>query len=168
MGVSAPLEDFGTLGLMKRLALTALMLAFPILSSASAQTIAELLTVTAISSTLDSATTLKLPMPGGLVKNPAYVGQLGPALLQGDVKKFTEFALVLTTGIAVKLSDAYLNNLKSQFAVDGFFQNGPDRSFKMGQDIWTRADFKGDSGRTRVIFVSKSPTQVKLFTAVSK
>jgi hypothetical protein len=153
---------------MKKLALTALLLALPILSSASAQTVAELLTVTSISSTLDSATTLKLPMPGGLVKNPAYAAQLAPALLQGDIKKFTEFNLILTTGMAIKLTDAYLNNLKTQFAVDGFFQEGSDRAYKMGPDLWTRADFKGDSGRTRVVFVSKSPTQVKLFTAVSK
>jgi len=153
---------------MKKLALTALLLAFPVLSSASAQTIAELLTVTAISSTLDSATTLRLPMPGGLVKNPAYAAQLAPALLQGDIKKFTEFNLVLTTGMAIKLADNYLADVKTSFAVAGFFQDGQDRAYKLGQDVWVRSDFTNDAGRTRVIFVSKSPTLVKLLTGISK
>lgn len=146
------------------LALAAVLALSPV---AFAQTAAELLVVTSISSTLDSATAIRLPTGTSFVTNAKYAGALTPALLGAEAAKFKDVRLYTARGLATRLADSYINDLKTQFAVSGFFESG-SRAVKVGADTWTRTDFAGDSGGAFVLFVAKKTDGVYFLTAQAK
>lgn len=146
---------------MIRLLLTLALLVAP---TALAQTAAELVTVTAIQGTLGSVTGVSLPTGSSFVKNPRYAAALAPGLLGADAAKFTDFQLYTARGLATRLADNYVGDLKTSFASSGFLESGT-RSFKLGSDAWTRTDFQDDSGKALVLLVSKKADGVYFLTA---
>ncbi len=149
---------------MNRFLLTAALLLAP---TALAQTAAELLTVTAISSTLDSALSIHLPTGSSFVKNPKYAAGLAPRLLGPDASRFTDYQLYTARGLAVRLADNYVGDLKTSFATSGFFESG-SHSVAVGTDTWTRTDFQDDGGKALALFVAKKPDGVYFLTARGK
>lgn len=149
---------------MTRLLLTAALL---LMSPALAQTAAELMTVTAIQGTLGSIGTVQLPVGSSFVKNPKYAAALAPALLGPEAAKYSDFQLYTARGLATRLADNYVGDLKTSFATSGFFESG-SRSLKLGADSWTRTDFQDDSGKTLALFVSKKADGVYFLTARGK
>ncbi|WP_110887493.1 hypothetical protein [Deinococcus yavapaiensis] len=136
-------------------------------SLASAQTVAELLTVTAIQSTLDKTLTIRLPTGTSFVSNRAYADKLAPSLLAAESPKFGEYQLFVARGYATRLADAYVANLKTSFAASGFMESA-SRTVKVGADTWTRTDFANDEGRPMALFVTKRADGVYFLTATGK
>lgn len=134
---------------------------------ASAQTVAELLTVTAIQSTLDKSLAVRLPTGTSFVSNRAYADMLAPSLLGGDLPKFGEFQMFVARGLATRLADAYVANLKTSFAASGFLESA-SRGVKVGADTWTRTDFENDAGRAMALFVTRRADGVYFLTATGK
>lgn len=145
------------------LALVTLAL-FPV---SGAQSAAELLTATSISSTLDSALTVRLPSGTSFVSNAKYAGNLAPGLLGAQAGQFAEYKLYTARGLAVRLADSYVADLKTSFAASGFFE-AASRTLRVGGDTWTRTDFQNDAGRALALFVTKRADGVYFLTATGK
>ena len=157
-------ESGGYGGRVTRFLLTAALLLAP---SALAQTAAELLTASAISSTLDSTLSIHLPSGSSFVKNPKYAAGLAPRLLGPDAARFTDFQLYTARGLATRLADNYIGDLKTSFATSGFFESG-SHGVAVGTDTWTRTDFQDDAGKTLALFVAKKADGVYFLTARGK
>jgi len=144
-----------------------LLLAALAAGAAGAQTAAELVTATAISSTLDKSLTIRLPSGTSFVRNPTYAASLAPTLLGADAPRYADFQLYVARGLATRLMDAYLMNLKTQYAASGFMTQG-SRSVTAGKETWTRTDLVNPAGRTVAILTAKRTDGVYIFTSVMK
>lgn len=133
-------------------------------SPALAQTAAELLTVTAIQSTLDRSLSIRLPSGTSFVNNPRYATALAPTLFGAEAARYGDLRLYVARGVATRLADAYVANLATGFAAAGFLQSGT-RTVRSGADTWTRTDFSDDTGRTIALFVSRRADGVYFLTA---
>ena len=131
---------------------------------ASAQTVAELVTVATISSTLDPS--IRLPQGSSFVSNPKYATQF--AALLTDAAKYTNFQLYVAKGIAQNLSEVFINQLKTNFAATGYFEISSS-SVVVGTETRTRSEFKNDdNGKTLLLFVVKRADGVYFLVAQKK
>ena len=133
-------------------------------SMASAQTVAELVTVATISAALDPS--ISLPQGSSFVSNPKYATQI--AALLPDANKYTNFQLYVAKGLAKKLADDYVNQLKTSFAISGYFEISTS-SVVVGTETRTRSEFKNDdNGKTLLLFVVKRADGVYFLVAQKK
>ena len=133
-------------------------------SMASAQTVAELVTVATISAALDPS--ISLPQGSSFVSNPKYATQI--AALLPDANKYTNFQLYVAKGLAKKLADDYVNQLKTSFAISGYFEISSS-SVVVGTETRTRSEFKNDdNGKTLLLFVVKRADSVYFLVAQKK
>lgn len=133
-------------------------------SVASAQTVAELVTVATISAALDPS--ISLPQGSSFVSNPKYATQI--AALLPDANKYTNFQLYVAKGLAKKLADDYVNQLKTSFAISGYFEISTS-SVVVGTETRTRSEFKNDdNGKTLLLFVVKRADGVYFLVAQKK
>lgn len=133
-------------------------------SVASAQTVAELVTVATISAALDPS--ISLPQGSSFVSNPKYATQI--AALLPDANKYTNFQLYVAKGLAKKLADDYVNQLKTSFAISGYFEISSS-SVVVGTETRTRSEFKNDdNGKTLLLFVVKRADGVYFLVAQKK
>ena len=133
-------------------------------SVASAQTVAELVTVATISAALDPS--ISLPQGSSFVSNPKYATQI--AALLPDANKYTNFQLYVAKGLAKKLADDYVNQLKTSFAISGYFEISTS-SVVVGTETRTRSEFKNDdNGKTLLLFVVKRADSVYFLVAQKK
>lgn len=131
---------------------------------ASAQTVAELVTVATISAALDPS--ISLPQGSSFVSNPKYATQI--AALLPDANKYTNFQLYVAKGLAKKLADDYVNQLKTSFAISGYFEISTS-SVVVGTETRTRSEFKNDdNGKTLLLFVVKRADGVYFLVAQKK
>jgi hypothetical protein len=136
---------------MKRVALAIAIAALTVTAPVKAQTVAELLTVAAISATLDS--NVKLPSGAFFVTNPKYAAAFAGQLK--DASSWTNYNLYVAKGIATKLADNYIGDLKTSFAVAGYFE-GASSSQTVGAEVRTRTEFSNDAnGKTMLLYVVK-------------
>ncbi len=136
---------------MKRVALAVTIAALSLTAPARAQTVAELLTVAAISATLDS--NVRLPSGAFFVTNPKYAAQYA-AQLQ-DASSWTNYSLYVAKGIATKLADNYVADLKTSFAVAGYFETA-SASQTVGAEVRSRSEYANDAnGKTLLLYVVK-------------
>ena len=133
-------------------------------SVASAQTVAELVTVATISAALDPS--ISLPQGSSFVSNPKYATQI--AALLPDANKYTNFQLYVAKGLAKRLADDYVNQLKTSFAISGYFEISSS-SVVVGTETRTRSEFKNDdNGKTLLLFVVKRADGVYFLVAQKK
>ena len=133
-------------------------------SMASAQTVAELVTVATISAALDPS--ISLPQGSSFVSNPKYATQI--AALLPDANKYTNFQLYVAKGLAKRLADDYVNQLKTSFAISGYFEISSS-SVVVGTETRTRSEFKNDdNGKTLLLFVVKRADGVYFLVAQKK
>jgi hypothetical protein len=133
-------------------------------SVASAQTAAELVTVATISNTLDPS--IRLPQGSSFVNNPKYAAQF--AALLPDAAKYTNFQLYVAKGIAQGLSEAFISQLKTNFAATGYFEVS-NSSVVVGNETRLRLEFKNDdNGKTLLLFVVKRNDGVYFLVAQKK
>lgn len=133
-------------------------------SVASAQTAAEMVVVATISSTLDPS--VSLPQGSSFVSNPKYAVQI--AALLPDANKYTNFQLYVAKGLAKKLADDYVNQLKTSFAISNYFEVS-NSSSTVGTETRIRIEFKnGENGKTLLLFVVKRPDGVYFLVAQKK
>ena len=133
-------------------------------SVASAQTAAEMVVVTTISSILDPS--VSLPQGSSFVSNPKYALQF--AALLPDAVKYTNFQLYVAKGLATRLSDAFIGQLRTNFATTGYFEVS-NSSGVVGTETRTRIEFKNDeNGKTLLLFVVKRPDGVYFLVAQKK
>ena len=144
-----------------------LTLALCSLGTAAAQTAAELVTVTAIQSTLAGTQGVRVPTGTSFVTNPAHAARLAPALLGAEAARFTTPQLYTARGLAMKLADTYILQLTGNAAAAGYFAVGT-RTLKVGADTWTRTNFENDEGRTMILLVTKRADGVYFLTATGK
>jgi hypothetical protein len=136
---------------MKRVTLAIAIAALSLAAPVRAQTVAELLTVAAISATLDA--NIKLPSGAFFVTNPKYAASFA-AQLQ-DASSWTNYNLYVAKGIATRLADNYIGDLKTSFAVAGYFE-GASSSATVGAEVRTRTEFTNDAtGKTLLLYVVK-------------
>lgn len=138
-----------------------------LLPLARAQTLAEMVTVTSIQGTLNGVSGVSLPTGSSFVKNPKYAAGLAPKLLGADAAKFTGFQLYTARGLATRLADNYVGDLKTTFASQGFFESG-SQALKLGADTWTRTNFQDESGKALALLVTKRADGVYFLTAQGK
>jgi hypothetical protein len=144
-----------------------MVLAFLALSAAPvvAQTAAELLTVTSIIGTLDS--NIRLPSGSFMVANPQITSEFAN-LLGADKNKFDKYTLYLARGLAIRLADAYIHNLETNFAAAGYFQSAKAEA-KAGSETRVRYEFENpDNGKTMLLFVVRRADSVYFLVAAKK
>ena len=119
---------------------------------AVAQTAAELLTVAAISATLDA--NIRLPSGAFMVTNPKYAQEFA-AQLGADAGKYTNYALYVAKGLATRLADNFIGQLETSFATSGYFK-GATSSQTVGAELRTRSEYTNDMNRkTLLLYVVK-------------
>ena len=133
-------------------------------SFANAQTVAELVTVATISAALDPS--IALPQGSSFVSNPKYATQI--AALLPDANKYTNFQLYVAKGLAKKLADDYVNQLKTSFTISNYFEISTSSSV-IGAETRTRSEFKNDdNGKILLLFVVKRSDGVYFLVAQKK
>jgi hypothetical protein len=129
-----------------------------------AQTVVELLTVTSISSTLDS--NISVPAGTSFVKNPKYTqefaGQLG-----AEASQYTGFELYVAKGIATRLANAFVIQLETNFAAAGYLKSGSS-SQTVGGEIRTKSMFDDGAGKEMLLYVVKRTDGVYFLVAKKK
>jgi hypothetical protein len=129
-----------------------------------AQTAVELLTVTSISSTLDSS--ISVPAGTSFVKNPKYAqefaGQLG-----AEANQYTGFELYVAKGIATRLADSFVIQLETNFAAAGYFKSGSS-SQTVGGEVRTKSMFDDGAGKQMLMYVVKRTDGVYFLVAKKK
>jgi hypothetical protein len=119
---------------------------------AVAQTAAELLTVAAISATLDA--NIRLPSGAFMVTNPKYAQEFA-AQLGADAGKYTNYSLYVAKGLATRLADNFIGQLETSFATSGYFK-GTTSSQTVGAEVRTRSEYTNDmNGKTLLLYVVK-------------
>jgi curli biogenesis system outer membrane secretion channel CsgG len=133
-------------------------------SVANAQTAAEMVVVSTISSTLDPS--ISLPQGSSFVSNPKYATQF--AALLPDAAKYTNFQLYVAKGLATRLSDAFIAQLRTNFAATNYFEVS-NSSTVVGAETRIRIEFKNDeNGKTLLLFVLKRPDGVYFLVGQKK
>jgi curli biogenesis system outer membrane secretion channel CsgG len=133
-------------------------------SVANAQTAAEMVLVATISSSLDPS--ISLPQGSSFVSNPKYAVQFSTLL--PDAAKYTNFQLYIARGFAQRLSDAFIGQLRTNFAATGYFEVSNSSSV-VGTETRVRIEFKNDdNGKTLLLFVVKRPDGVYFLVAQKK
>jgi hypothetical protein len=149
--------------------LRAWLLAVPIIATIAtapihAQTAVELLTVTSISSTLDSS--ISVPAGTSFVKNPKYAqefsGQLG-----AEANQYTGFELYVAKGIATRLVDSFVIQLETNFAAAGYLKSGSS-SQTVGGELRTKSMFDDGAGKQMLLYVVKRTDGVYFLVAKKK
>jgi hypothetical protein len=129
-----------------------------------AQTAVELLTVTSISSTLDSS--ISVPAGTSFVKNPKYAqefaGQLG-----AEANQYTGFELYVAKGIATRLADSFVIQLETNFAAAGYFKSASS-SQTVGSEVRTKSMFDDGAGKQMLLYVVKRTDGVYFLVAKKK
>ena len=133
-------------------------------SPSQAQTAVELLTVTSISSTLDSS--ISVPAGTSFVKNPKYAqefaGQLG-----AEANQYSGYELYVAKGLATRLADAFVIQLETNFAAAGYFKSGSG-SQTVGGEVRTKSMFDDGAGKQMLMYVVKRPDGVYFLVAKKK
>ena len=129
-----------------------------------AQTAVELLTVTSISSTLDSS--ISVPAGTSFVKNPKYAqefaGQLG-----AEANQYTGFELYVAKGIATRLADSFVVQLETNFAAAGYLKSSSS-SQTVGSEVRTKSMFDDGAGKQMLLYVVKRADGVYFLVAKKK
>lgn len=129
-----------------------------------AQTAVELLTVTSISSTLDSS--ISVPAGTSFVKNPKYaqefVGQLGT-----DANQYAGFELYVAKGIATRLADSFVIQLETNFAAAGYLKASSSSQTVAGE-VRTKSMFDDGAGKQMLLYVVKRADGVYFLVAKKK
>lgn len=136
---------------MKRVSLALAVAALALAAPVGAQTVAELLTVAAISATLDA--NIKLPSGAFFVTNPKYASEYAAQLK--DAASWTNYSLYVAKGIATRLADNYVADLKTSFAVAGYFET-TSSSQTVGAETRSRSEFVNDAtAKTLLLYAVK-------------
>ena len=129
-----------------------------------AQTAIELLTVTSISSTLDSS--ISVPAGTSFVKNPKYAqefaGQLG-----AEANQYTGFELYIAKGIATRLADSFVIQLETNFAAAGYFKSASSSQTVAGE-VRTKSMFDDGAGKQMLMYIVKRSDGVYFLVAKKK
>jgi hypothetical protein len=129
-----------------------------------AQTAVELLTVTSISSTLDSS--ISVPAGTSFVKNPKYAqefaGQLG-----AEANQYTGYELYVAKGIATRLADSFVIQLETNFAAAGYLKSGSSSQTVAGE-VRTKSMFDDGAGKQMLMYVVKRVDGVYFLVAKKK
>ena len=144
-------QAIGTPRLVRALA-TALLLTFT--SGASAQLLAEVVTVAAASAQLDPA----IRLPSGSYR---VLGQVPPSLLAKveDAGGYGEWEAYTARGVAARLFPAHLHQLTNSFGVAGYFQQSRSE-LMVGDEKHTRLVFAGMDGGTLLLYVIETPEEL--------
>lgn len=120
---------------------------------AAAQTLVEISTVVAISSTLDS----RIKLPSGSFK----AGKGSEEILARipDRAKFAAFEVYAAKGIAAKLHAGFVHQVLTSFAVAGYFVESQQEK-KIGDEIQTRYNLVDDEGRPGILFVVRKSDEL--------
>jgi hypothetical protein len=130
----------------------------------NAQTAMELLTVTSISSTLDSS--IHVPAGTSFVNNPKYAQEFS-AQLGAEANQYTGFELYVAKGIASRLADAFVIQLETNFAAAGYLKSDSS-SQKVGNEVRTKSMFDDGAGKQMLLYVVKGPGGVYFLVAKKK
>lgn len=121
---------------------------------ASAQLLAEVATVAAASAQLDPG----IRLPSGSFR---VLGQVPPSLLasvEGQAA-YGEWEAYTARGLAARLFPAHVHQLTNAFAVAGYFQQSRSERV-VGNEKHVRQVFVGEDGRSIVLYVIETPTEL--------
>lgn len=141
-----------------------MLLAFGLLGNAGAQTAAEIVTVTSITSTLASSGSIRLPSGTGFVSNPRYANELAPRLLGREAPNYTDYRLYVARGLARNLAAGFAANVRTSFAASGLFEERT-QTVTAGGETWTRSEFSGENGQRAVLLITQRTDGVYMLTA---
>ncbi|MBF6593126.1 MAG: hypothetical protein IVW51_01600 [Thermaceae bacterium] len=120
--------------------------------SAFAQTLVEVTTVAAISSTLDSG----LPLPRGTYK--AGAGSEAIIARLPDASRFN-LEVYAARGISANLQPAFVQQILTNFASAGYLLNNQQKTVVNGETR-TRYDLSDDSGKVAILFVVRKGSEL--------
>lgn len=120
--------------------------------SAFAQTLVEVTTVAAISSTLDSG----LSLPRGTYK--AGAGSEAIIARLPDASRFN-LEVYAARGISANLQPAFVQQILTNFASVGYLLNNQQQTVVNGETR-TRYDLSDDSGRVAILFVVRKGSEL--------
>ncbi len=83
-----------------------------------------------------------------------------------DRSRWTGWEVYAARGLATALQGAYVHQVKTAFAVAGYFESG-ETTEKVGSETRTRIVFQGDHGE-RLLYVIRTSQEVVWLTARSK
>jgi len=120
--------------------------------SACAQTLVEVTTVAAISSTLDSG----LSLPRGTYK--AGAGSEAIIARLPDASRFN-LEVYAARGISANLQPAFVQQILTNFASAGYLLNNQQQTVVNGETR-TRYDLSYDSGKAAILFVVRKGSEL--------
>ena len=128
---------------------------------AHAQLLADVMVSTAISAQFDPS----LHLPRGTLR---AVGKGTEAVIARvpDRDHWTDWEVYEATGLLTALQAAYVHNIETAFAVDGYFQSGQTQQ-TVGPETRTHIVFQGNDGE-RLLYVIRTSQEVVWLTARSK
>ena len=132
--------------------LLAALLAFS--GGASAQLLAEVVTVAAASAQLDPG--IRLPSGSFRVLGqvpPALVAKLEGAAGYGNWEAYT------ARGLATRLFPAHMHQLSNSFALAGYFQQSRSEQ-QVGDEKHVKQVYAGSDGNTILLYVIETPTEL--------
>ena len=144
--------------------LFAVLMVIASIAPIQAQTAVEMLTVTSISSTLDSS--ISVPAGTSFVKNPKYAQEFA-AQLGAEANQYTGFELYVAKGIATRLSDSFVIQLETNFAAAGYLKSGSS-SQTVGSEVRTKSMFDDGAGKQMLLYVVKRTDGVYFLVAKKK
>jgi hypothetical protein len=150
----------------KRLLLAAtLAVALPT-APAVAQTAMELVTVAAISATLDSS--ISLPRGTARVVTAKVRDDFVRQYLAADVGKYKDFELYVATGIVSNVAAVYAHNVEVGYAAAGYFQSGTATKSVGGETITTSEYANPDNGKTLLLLMVRRKDGVFVLSAAKR
>jgi len=149
-------QDRATLEGMKKL----LIALFLVLAPAFAQTLVEITTAMAISSTLDS----NVKFPSGSFKagkgSEAIIGRIP------DASKFN-LETYVAKGIAARLQAGFVQQILTSFAVAGYFADAPQER-QVNGEVQTRYNLTDGNGKSGLLFVVRKGDELVYVVGKSK
>jgi hypothetical protein len=134
----------------------------------SAQTLTEMVTVTAIQGTLNSVSVVNLPTGSAFVKNPHYAHKFSGEWLGTEAAKWKDFELYIARGLVKNLADAYAQTLASELAVKGFFGSGSKTTTVNGEVRSQTVYDNPDTGAAMLILINKKSDGVYILVGKKK
>jgi hypothetical protein len=150
--------------LTSALALTLASAALP----AHAQSLAEMVTVTAIQGTLNSMSVVSLPTGSSFVKNPQYAQKAASDWLGATASKWKDFELYIARGVVRGLATSYAQNMATEFAVKGFFAATSKTTTVAGEERTQTEYANMDTGAAMLIVITKKSDGVYILVAKKK
>jgi hypothetical protein len=137
-------------------------------STIQAQSLAEMVTVTAIQGTLTSASVVSLPTGSSFVKNPQYAQKAATDWLGADAAKWKDFELYIARGVVRGLATSYAQNMATEFAVKGFFASSSKVTTVAGEERSQTEYVNMDTNAAMLIVITKKTDGVYILVGKKK